>query len=62
MRYPRVRRFACPDQRKYPLNSKKRVRNALSRYDQKKTVKCTGGKERICRAAKEYGIKARSCR
>jgi hypothetical protein len=55
-------RLACPDQLKYPLDTKKRIRNALSRYSQRRTTKCSGGLERICRVAKSAGIKSAKCK
>lgn len=61
MKYKGVKEFACPELRKYPLNSKKRVRNASARYNQERTAKCPGGRERICRAARRFGIKSKVC-
>lgn len=64
MRYPRVKasKFACPIQRKYPLNTKKRAKNAHARWHQKATMKCKGGHVRICRALKRYGVKGYDCK
>lgn len=57
-RYPRLSRsqFACPRERKYPLNTKKRAANAHARYNQKRTAKCGGGLERILEAERRFGI------
>jgi hypothetical protein len=57
-----VKQFACPAQRKYPLNTRARAKNAHARYHQARTAKCEGGHERICRALKKYGIKGYDCK
>jgi hypothetical protein len=55
--------FACPDTRNYPLIDASHVRNAASRYRQKKTAKCIGGLKRICAAEKKFGIgKSKVCK
>jgi hypothetical protein len=55
--------FACPDTRNYPLTDASHVRNAASRYRQKRTIKCAGGLKRICKAMRRFGIgKSKVCR
>lgn len=50
--------FACPkaDPKRYPLNTVKRVKNAMARYSQKQTLKCKGGRKRICSAYRKHGL------
>jgi hypothetical protein len=57
----RTSSFACPLQRKYPINDAAHVRNALARYRQKRTLKCPGGLYRICHAAHRHGINSPVC-
>ncbi len=54
-------KFACPDQRAYPINDANHVRSALGRYRQEDTLKCTGGSKRICKAAKKFKIHSEVC-
>jgi hypothetical protein len=53
--------LACPRQLKYPIDTYAHVRSALSYYGHKNTVKCPGGRERICRAARKFGIESTVC-
>jgi len=48
--------FACPIQRKYPLIDSAHVSSAKSYYQRENTVKCKGGKTRICKRAKRFGM------
>lgn len=52
--------FACPDTRNYPLIDRAHVANAAARYAQRRTVKCSGGAQRICKAASRLGMKSRT--
>ena len=60
-------KMGCPTQLKYPLDTKKRVDNAMKRYRQKGTTKCKGFWPRWCKAAKRvklthYPTYQRQCR
>jgi len=48
--------FACPTNLDYPLDSKARISSAKAYYPRKGTVKCKGGRVRICRRAKKVGF------
>jgi len=48
--------FACQETRKYPIDKPARVSSAKSYYRRKNTQKCSGGKQRICGAAKKFGF------
>jgi len=52
--------FACPinapGSGSYPINDPARVASAKSYYKRKDTAKCKGGKTRICRRAKKFGM------
>jgi len=50
--------FACPRDRKLPINDAKHVRNAMARFDQVETKLChpTVAKRRILKAAKKFGV------
>ena len=48
--------FACPITLDYPLNTKGRISSAKAYYPRKGTVKCKGGRVRICRRAKKVGF------
>ena len=50
--------FACPRDRKLPINDAAHVRNAMARFDQVETKFChpTVAKRRILRAAKKFGV------
>ena len=48
--------FACPNERAYPLTDRKHVASARAYYRRRNTLKCAGGKERICRRAKQLGM------
>lgn len=48
--------FACPTTLDYPLNTKKRISSAKAYYPRKNTVKCKGGRVRICGRAKKVGF------
>lgn len=52
-------KFAFPKQRKEPLNDASRVRNAMARFDQVKSVSDEDRKEafeNIKKAAKKFGV------
>ena len=56
--------FACPKQRSFPIHDAKRVRAALSYWNNprvKSSTKCTGGKKRICNAAERFHIDSSVC-
>ena len=48
--------FGCPLTLNYPLNTKGRISSAKAYYPRKDTVKCVGGRKRICRRAKKVGF------
>ncbi len=50
--------FACPRDRKLPINDVAHVRNAMARFDQVETKFChpAVAKRRILKAAKKFGI------
>ena len=50
--------FACPKDRKLPINDAAHVRNAMARFDQVETKFChpAVAKRRILRAAKKFGV------
>jgi hypothetical protein len=50
--------YACPRDRKLPINDAAHVRNAMSRFDQVQSNFChpTVAKRRIMKAAKKFGI------
>jgi hypothetical protein len=50
--------YACPIDRKLPINDAAHVRNAMARFDQVMTDKChpQEAKRRIVAAARRYGI------
>jgi len=50
--------FACPIDRKLPINDAAHVRDAMARFDQVETKFCHPdvAKKRILEAAKKYGI------
>jgi hypothetical protein len=50
--------FACPRDRKLPINDAVHVRNAMARFDQVETRFChpVVAKRRILRAAKKFGV------
>ena len=52
--------FACPVRApgagSYPINDPERVTRARTYYRRKDTAKCSGGKTRICRRAKKFGL------
>ena len=48
--------FACPLTRDYPIQNKSHVASARSYYRRKYTVKCKGGKTRVCKRAKKFGL------
>lgn len=48
--------FACPITEGYPINDPARVSSAKSYYQRKYTAKCKGGKTRICKRAKRFGM------
>ena len=50
--------FACPIDRKLPLNDAAHVRNAMARFDQVISDKChpREARRRIIAAAKKFGI------
>lgn len=48
--------FACPITRDYPIPDPARVASAKAYYRRRYTVKCKGGKKRICRRAKKFGM------
>ena len=50
--------YACPIDRKLPINDAAHVRNAMARFDQVITDKChpAEAKKRILAAAKKYGV------
>ena len=52
----RKHQLACPRLLLYPLRTRVEVRNAASRYAQRRTRKCKGGLGRIRRAEKRLGI------
>ena len=50
--------YACPRDRKLPINDAAHVRNAMSRFDQVQSNFChpTVARRRIMNAAKKFGI------
>jgi hypothetical protein len=50
--------YACPRDRKLPINDAAHVRNAMARFDQVETKFChpTVARRRILAAAKKFGI------
>jgi hypothetical protein len=50
--------YACPIDRKLPINDAAHVRNAMARFDQVITADChpAEAKNRILAAAKKFGI------
>lgn len=50
--------FACPQDRKLPINDAAHVRNAMARFDQVETTFChpETARKRIIAAAKKYGV------
>jgi hypothetical protein len=50
--------FACPQDRKLPINDAAHVRNAMARFDQVESKFChpATAKRRILAAAKKYGV------
>jgi hypothetical protein len=50
--------FACPQDRKLPINDAAHVRNAMARFDQVMTNDChpDAAKRRILEAAKKFGV------
>jgi hypothetical protein len=50
--------FACPRDRKLPINDARHVRNAMARFDQVETKFChpTVAKRRILKAAQKFNI------
>lgn len=50
------KQFACPDTGNYPIHDFAHIVSARAYYRKKNTLKCKGGKERICGAAKKLGL------
>jgi hypothetical protein len=52
--------FACPQDRKLPINDAAHVRNAMARFDQVITDGChpEAARRRILAAAKKFGVDA----
>lgn len=52
--------FACPARApgsgSYPIDKPVRVSSAKAYYRRRSTAKCKGGKTRICRRAKKFGM------
>jgi hypothetical protein len=50
--------YACPIDKKLPINDAAHVRNAMARFDQVITDKChpEAARKRILAAAKKYGV------
>jgi hypothetical protein len=50
--------YACPIDKKLPINDAAHVRNAMARFDQVITNKChpEQARKRILAAAKKYGV------
>ena len=48
--------FACPTTRDYPIVDPSHVASARSYYRRPYTVKCAGGKERVCARARSFGM------
>ena len=52
--------FACPakapEAGSYPINDPSHVASAKSYYRRSYTAKCKGGKTRICKRAKKFGM------
>lgn len=48
--------MACPLTLDYPLDTKKRVLNAMARYNQPHTKKCKGGRKRICKGYRRHKL------
>ncbi len=50
--------FACPKDRKLPINDAAHVRNAMARFDQVMTASChpEEARRRILAAAKKFGV------
>ena len=50
--------FACPQDRKLPINDAAHVRNAMARFDQVESTFChpEAARRRIIAAAKKYGV------
>jgi hypothetical protein len=53
--------YACPIDRKLPINDAVHVRNAMARFDQVMSEKChpQEAKKRILAAAKKFGVDAK---
>jgi len=49
-------KFGCPKTRSYPIDKPARVSSAKAYYQRENTQKCSGGKQRICNAAKKLGF------
>jgi hypothetical protein len=49
-------KFACPKTRAYPIDKPARVSSAKAYYQRENTAKCKGGKQKICNAAKKFGL------
>ena len=49
-------RMGCPLELKYPLDTRAHLKNAISRYDQRRTQKCKGFWNRVCRNASRLGV------
>jgi hypothetical protein len=47
--------FACPP-KDYPIPDPTHVSSAIAYYQRPYTKKCPGGKERICKAARKFGM------
>lgn len=41
---------------KYPLDTEKRVKNAMARYNQPGNAQCRSGQPKICRAYERHGL------
>ncbi len=56
--------YACPIDKKLPINDAAHVRNAMARFDQVITAKChpEEARRRILAAAKKYGVDVREFR
>ena len=54
--------FACPSERKYPINDRAHVRNALARLGNPRNRACPEAYERVCERAKKLGVKSKVCR
>jgi hypothetical protein len=53
--------YACPIDKKLPINDAAHVRNAMARFDQLITDKChpEAARKRILAAAKKYGVEVK---